>query len=409
MKKILFIIILLFCINVKAENINLNDIKDNFEYITYVEITDLENIDNIKKLVNLKEIYIKNVNVEDISFINDLTKLEKISIYYSKVDLSKINRTSLKELDIIRSYVVNDDFSRLAYSNLKKLDLEGSYVTSIYTLKNAISLEELSLSSISNLRSLDVITYLPKIKILNINGSEDLVNDTVLDYIKKNNIIGDNYDETKYMYLNGEEITKELDKIITDLKLDKLSDREKIKKITLYVVNNLNYDDDCGINGKCEYNDINFNSLLKSLSGNGICYHYAILTNELLNRVGIKSYLVSGFNKKGLAHEWLNIYLDGKWYGLDPTWIDSYNLNSKLQNTGKCSYFMIELNKDNTFVKDHIEDVLPMNIVDPEKVIFDIILTNTDFNIYEAIFIGIVVIIPIVIIILINKKFPSEN
>ena len=70
---------------------------------------------------------------------------------------------------------------------------------------------------------------------------------------------------------------------------------------------------------------------------------------------------------------------------------------------------MIELNKDNTFVKDHIEDVLPMNIVDPEKVIFDIILTNTDFNIYEAIFIGIVVIIPIVIIILINKKFPSEN
>ena len=288
MKKILFIIILLFCINVKAENINLNDIKDNFEYITYVEITDLENIDNIKKLVNLKEIYIKNVNVEDISFINDLTKLEKISIYYSKVDLSKINRTSLKELDIIRSYVVNDDFSRLAYSNLKKLDLEGSYVTSIYTLKNAISLEELSLSSISNLRSLDVITYLPKLKILNINGSEDLVNDTVLDYIKKNNIIGDNYDETKYMYLNGEEITKELDKIITDLKLDKLSDREKIKKITLYVVNNLNYDDDCGINGKCEYNDINFNSLLKSLSGNGICYHYAILTNELLNRVGIK-------------------------------------------------------------------------------------------------------------------------
>ena len=34
MKKILLIIILLFCINVKAEEINLNDIKDNYEYVT---------------------------------------------------------------------------------------------------------------------------------------------------------------------------------------------------------------------------------------------------------------------------------------------------------------------------------------------------------------------------------------
>ena len=108
MKKILLMILLLFCINVKADDINLNDIKDNFEYITYVEITDLKNIDNLKKFVNLKEIYIKNVNIEDISFINDLTKLEKLRIYFSKLDLSKINSPSLKELDIIRSYVVND-------------------------------------------------------------------------------------------------------------------------------------------------------------------------------------------------------------------------------------------------------------------------------------------------------------
>ena len=52
---------------------------------------------------------------------------------------------SIRELDIISSYVVNDNFSNLANSNLKVLDLEGSYVTSIYTLKNVISLEELSL------------------------------------------------------------------------------------------------------------------------------------------------------------------------------------------------------------------------------------------------------------------------
>lgn len=404
MKKLLLIIILLFCINVKADEVNLNDIKDNFEYITYVEITDLENIDNIKNLINLKEIYIKNVNIEDISFINDLTKLERLRIYYSKVDLSKINNPSLKELDIISSYVINDDFSRLANSNLKILDLEGSYVTSIYTLKNVISLEELSLSSISNLRSLEPIINLPKLKILNINGSEDLVNDKVLEYIKKNNIVGTNYDETKYIYLNGEEITKELDKIITDLKLDKLSDMEKIKKITLYVVDNLDYDDDCGVNGKCEYNDINFNSLLKSMSGTGVCYHYAILTNELLNRVGIKSYLVSGYTKAGLGHEWLNIYLDGKWYGLDPTWIKFEGRSNTLRRTGKCAYFMVELKENSSFYKEHLEDVLPMTIVDPEMIIVDNIPAYYGFNIYEAIFIGFITIFPIIIIVIINKK-----
>lgn len=404
MKKILLIMLLLFCINVKAEDINLNDIKDNFEYVTYVEITDLENIDNIKKLVNLKEIYIKNANIKDISFINNLSKLERLRIYYSKVDLSKINSPSLKELDIISSYIVNDDFSRLANSNLKILDLEGSYITSIYTLKNVISLEELSLSSISNLRSLEPIINLPKLKVLNINGSEDLVNNKVLEYIKKNNIVGTNYDETKYMYLNGEEITKELDKIITDLKLDKLSDIEKIRKITLYVVENIEYDDDCGVNGKCEYNDINFNSLLKSLSGKGVCYHYAILTNELLNRVGIKSYLVSGYTKKGLGHEWLNIYLDEKWYGLDPTWIKFEGRSNTLRKTGKCAYFMIELKEKSSFYNEHIEDVLPMNIVDPKMVITDSIQKQIGFNIYEAIFIGIITIIPIWIIVIINKK-----
>lgn len=404
MKKILSMILLLLCINVNAEEINLNDIKDNYEYITYVEITDLDNIDNINKLINLKEIYIKNVNIEDISFINNLTKLERVRIYYSKVDLSKINNPSLKELDIISSYIINDDFSRLANSNLKILDLEGSYVTSIYTLKNVISLEELSLSSISNLRSLEPIINLPKLKLLNINGSEDLVNQNILEYIKKNNIVGTNYDETKYMYLNGEEITNDLDKIITDLKLDKLSDIEKIRKITLYVVDNLDYDDDCGVNGKCEYNDINFNSLLKSMSGKGVCYHYAILTNKLLNKVGIKSYLVSGYTKAGLGHEWLNVYLDGKWYGLDPTWIEFEGRSNTLRRTGKCAYFIVELKENSSFYKEHIEDVLPMNIVDPERVIFDNIPMEYGFNIYEAIFIAFIVIFPILIIVVINKK-----
>lgn len=409
MKKFLLLIGLLLITNVYADDINLNDIKGNFENITYVEITDLENIDNIKNLTNLREVYIKNVNIEDISFLNNLSKLEKLRIYYSKIDLTKINNPSIRELDIISSYVKNDDFSHLANSNLKVLDLQGSYVTSIYTLKNVISLEELSLSSITNLRSLEPVTFLPNLKMLNFNGSEDLINEEVLNYIRKNNIVGTNYDESKYMYLDGEELNKKLDEIIDSLNLDNLSTIEKIREITLYVVESIDYDEECGVNNKCEYSDINFNSLLKSLSGSGVCYHYALLTNKLLNRVGIKSYLVSGYTLKGLGHEWLNIYLDGKWYGLDPTWIDFEKRSITLRQTGKCAYFMVELTKNNSFYKEHLEDVLPSNIVEPESEIVDEITVEDSVDIYDIIFISFIIIIIIFITILIYKKINSRR
>lgn len=387
--KLIILFLLLFSINVKGVEINLNDINGNYDKITYVEVTDLENIDKLHNLVNIEEIYIKNVNIEDISFLNNLRHLEKVRIYYSKVNLLKLNNPNIKEMDIVSSYIINDNFTSLANSNLKILDLQGSYITSIYTLKNVISLEELTLSSITNLRSLEPITYLPKLKTLNFGGLEDLITKKVLDYIRKNNITGQNYDETQYMHLNSEELNNKLDNIIKSLNLDNLSDIDKIKKITLYVVDNIEYDEACGVNNKCEYNEINFNSLRKSLSGSGVCYHYALLTNELLNRVGIKSYLVSGYTKKGLGHEWLNIYLDDKWYGLDPTWIDFEGRSTKLRKNGKCAYFMIELTKNNSFYKEHLEDVLPSNIVDVNAVIIDKIEVpqKKENDIYGIIFI----------------------
>lgn len=404
MKKILLLILLLIATNVYSLEVNIDEINENYELYTYVEITSLDNIDKINDLVNLKEIYIKNVNIEDISFINNLKKLEKLTIYYSRIDLSKINVESLKELNIISSYIVNDDFSYLANSNLKKLDLEGSYITSIYTLKDVISLEELNLSSISNLKSMEPITNLPKLKILNFSSNEDLINEKVLDFIRKNNIKGTNYDESKYMYLNGEELTNKLDDIINSLELDNLSDIEKIRKITLYVVENIEYDEECGVNGNCEYNDINFSSLLKSLSGTGVCYHYAILTNKLLNKIGIKSYLVSGYTKAGLGHEWLNVYLDDKWYGLDPTWIKFEGRVAQLKNTKTCRYFMVELKENNYFYLEHLEDVLPKDIVDVNRIIVDNTSLESNKNIYEYIFVALIVIIPIWIIAVINKK-----
>ncbi len=401
MKKILIILLLLFAVNVYAEEP---------EMVFYKEITNKEEFNEISKYENLKEIHITNMYLDDLSILNHLPRLEKITIFYSRVDFSKFTNPNVKEINIIRSYIVNDDLSTLANSNLKKLDLEGSYITSIYSLKNVISLEELSLDSISNLRSLDPITYLPNLKILNFNGSEDLLKAKVYNYILDKHIVGKNYDSSKYQYLNGEKYSKDLDDIITSLDLNDLEPIEKIRKITLYVTSHMDYDIECGEKNNCS-EEYEFNSVLKSLSGKGVCYDYALLTNKLLNRVGIKSYLVSGFTTKGLGHEWINVYLNDRWYGLDPTWIDTYTgVEKTLKNTGKSSFFMIDLDNTPTFNKVHLADVLPSKIVDPNAVIIDNIVHDNTNDIevvkddYYNIFILCIIILCIFILVILYKN-----
>ena len=348
MKKILFLILLIFSFNVKADM--------NTSYIT---IEKNEDISEVYYSPNIKEIHIKNMIIDDISFINNLDKLEKLNIFYSKINLTNFDNKNLRELNIISSYIVNDDMSKLKNSKVRKIDLDGSYITSIFTLKNIETLEELSLNSISNLRSLEPIISLPNLKKLNFVGSEELVNGRVINYMMEKNIIGETYDSSKYGYLN---------------------------------------------NGYL---------ILSSLSGKGICYNYAILTNKLLNKIGIKSYLVSGVNRNNITHEWLNVYLDGIWYGLDPTWIDTYSgLERTLKNTGKSRFFMSNLDTDKSFSNVRKADVYPSKIVDPNAIIIDkeeekevieepVITENNDdtYHILFLISISILLIFSIVIII----------
>ena len=401
MKKILFLILLIFSFNVKADM--------NTSYIT---IEKNEDISEVYYSPNIKEIHIKNMIIDDISFINNLDKLEKLNIFYSKINLTNFDNKNLRELNIISSYIVNDDMSKLKNSKVRKIDLDGSYITSIFTLKNIETLEELSLNSISNLRSLEPIISLPNLKKLNFVGSEELVNGRVINYMMEKNIIGETYDSSKYGYLNNG-LNYKLNEIINDLNLDGLDDLEKIRKITLYVTNLISYDDACGVYNKCTKKDSDFNLILSSLSGKGICYNYAILTNKLLNKIGIKSYLVSGVNRNNITHEWLNVYLDGIWYGLDPTWIDTYSgLERTLKNTGKSRFFMSNLDTDKSFSNVRKADVYPSKIVDPNAVIIDkeeekeviekpVITENNDdtYHILFLISISILLIFSIVIII----------
>ena len=59
MKKILIIFLLLFCINVKADEVNIDKINSNYEDYLYIEVTSNDNLDKLSNFVNAKEILFK--------------------------------------------------------------------------------------------------------------------------------------------------------------------------------------------------------------------------------------------------------------------------------------------------------------------------------------------------------------
>ena len=58
----------------------------------------------------------------------------------------------------------------------------------------------------------------------------------------------------------------------------------------------------------------------------GVCHHYTLLYNSLLNSIGIETLYVTGYSVKNISnptnglHAWTVAKVDGKWIGLDSTW-----------------------------------------------------------------------------------------
>ena len=95
------------------------------------------------------------------------------------------------------------------------------------------------------------------------------------------------------------------------------SDKPDYYKLGKWVYKNIKYNRNH--NTKLEPNDI-------IEKREGVCAHYTVLYNALLNSIGIKALDASGEainNIKTLSrenHAWTVAFIDGKWIGLDATW-----------------------------------------------------------------------------------------
>ncbi len=149
---------------------------------------------------------------------------------------------------------------------------------------------------------------------------------------------------------NEEDIKTIEDKVNSVIKnniTSNMSDKDKIKVIHDYIINNTSYDriqeKTVFSSGLIVYKYASDKALGPVLYGKAICGGYTDYMQIFLEKLGIKSYKISSDN-----HIWNYVYVDGSYKHLDLTWDDPIVYDS---STGKTTetllykYFLISTDK----------------------------------------------------------------
>lgn len=116
----------------------------------------------------------------------------------------------------------------------------------------------------------------------------------------------------------------------------RMSDKDNIKNIHDYIINNSIYD-----SARSDFNVFTYKSDIAYgplLEGYGICGGYSDAMQLFLEILGIKNFKVSSDN-----HVWNAVYLDNVWYNLDLTWDDPVTSNKT--NILDHEFFLISTNQ----------------------------------------------------------------
>ncbi|WP_162845435.1 transglutaminase domain-containing protein [Labilibaculum antarcticum] len=98
------------------------------------------------------------------------------------------------------------------------------------------------------------------------------------------------------------------------------SDEGRVKAAFAWITKNISFDTE-------NMYSFNMDSIVeRTLSTRkGVCLNYAIVFNDIVNRMGIESHIVEGYTKENrivsrAPHAWCVVSIDSSWFVYDPTW-----------------------------------------------------------------------------------------
>ena len=275
--------------NPKIHNLNLK--CPNLETLEAGSGTYLQNVDFLKELPNLK-----NLSFGDFSFktaYNDML----LSFEEKEKSVGELSEDLNNKYYSTAVYTIICDLRGMEGSNIETLSI---------TALNCISSEDL----------FKVVKTLPNLKEIKGQACNNamLYSDELVTYCEQHNIKHPFNEKSK-------EIRTEISRIISEIITPEMTDRDKIKAITGYVINNMEYNYEAAFSDTSKEDTIKKTwgeKLYHSLFENyGVCDGYEALTHALLQEAGIEC-----FKQNGSAHTWELIKLDGQYYQIDTTKLD---------------------------------------------------------------------------------------
>ncbi len=262
-----------------------------------------------------------------------------IGLNYDKI-LDKLDRFFInkREVEILESNEYKHDYEYMFIKQVDDYEPESyeDLVNIFYSILNQ-GWDEFTFYCSTDYE--DCITDVGKLS--NDDNLLSSINDFVSPY-NSYSTIKTAYDESgvitvKVNHLYSEDdikkVDQDIDKIIKENTNALMTDRDKIKVLHDYIINNTKYDSDKADGKETAYDSARINGVL--YDHYAICSGYTDIMAVMLDKLGIPNFKISSAN-----HVWNAVYLDGKWYHLDLTWDDPVTTTGK--DLLEHNYFLID-------------------------------------------------------------------
>lgn len=194
----------------------------------------------------------------------------------------------------------------------------SSFISDISGI-NGSEIEVLNVSFLKNVSSdslLETVKSLPSLKQIvgfEVNNA-GMCSDELVRYCEENGIEHPFTEKSL-------EIKHRLQEIVSSVVTEEMSEEEKIKALSEYIISNMEYDYDLFYDADKSPDQIKRGwgeSLYYSvIEGKGVCEGYAMYAQNLFTEAGIVAYKIEGY-----GHTWNLVEMDGEYYFVDLTSVD---------------------------------------------------------------------------------------